>query len=69
MDICGSFTGKQKKPCKQCKRFFMWGVSYGRCDKLKDDVSCREHCKYFKRDSTTWTKDGKCKFDENLLYF
>ena len=68
INICGSFTYGQKKPCKYCERFFMWGTSTGYCSKHQQDKHCSEHCKYYKRDSETWTKNGKCKFDENLLY-
>lgn len=66
--ICGSFTDKQKKPCKHCKHFMLWGLSFGRCFKRNEDMSRSDHCKYFKRDSEIWTKDGKCKVDENSLY-
>ncbi len=66
--ICGSYTGNTKKPCKHCKHFMLWGVGYGYCGKHKIDTYCSDHCKYFKRDSRIWTKDGKCKVDEFLLY-
>lgn len=68
MFICGSFTHGQKKPCKYCKHFFLWGTSAGYCGKKKEDMMCSDHCKYFKRDAFVWTKDGKCKFNENELY-
>jgi hypothetical protein len=68
MIVCGSYTGKQKKPCKHCIHFFLWGVGTGYCSKHKCDMFCNDHCKYFKRDYDYWTKDGKCKVDENLLY-
>jgi len=66
--ICGNFTGNQKKPCKHCKHFMLWGVGYGYCLKHKTDIHCSDHCKYFKRDCRYWTKDGKCKVNEFLLY-
>lgn len=31
-------------------------------------MHCSDHCKYFKRDCRYWTKDGKCKVNEFLLY-
>lgn len=65
--VCGTYTTR-KKPCKCCKYFFLWGVSYGHCSKKNDDVSCNDHCKYYKRDSTNWYKNGKCKVNENELY-
>jgi hypothetical protein len=66
--ICGSFTHGQKKPCKTCKHFWLWGVSTGHCFRHKVDMMIWEHCKYHKRDARIWTKDGKCKFDEHMLY-
>lgn len=66
--VCGAFTKGQKKPCKHCRNFFSWGVSAGMCRVHNCDTMTWEHCKYYKRDSTVWTKDGKCKIDEKLLY-
>jgi len=66
--ICGNYTGKQRKPCKHCKHFFLWGIGAGYCGRLKADIMCHNHCKYFKRDARAWTNDGKCKVDENELY-
>ena len=68
MFICGNFTRGQKKPCKHCKNFFLWGISTGYCTKRNEDMQCHDHCKYFKRDSEIWKISGKCKVDENLLY-
>lgn len=68
LHICGSFTSNQKKPCKNCKHFFLWGVSTGYCGKHNKDVSCKEHCKYFKREREVWAKNGKCKVDVFSLY-
>lgn len=64
MNICGAFTHGQKKPCKHCKNFFLWGVSTGCCTKHNCDMLTWEHCKYFKRDSYMYTKDGVCKHSE-----
>lgn len=61
MFICGTFTYGQKKPCKTCKRFFLWGVSTGYCSQKKADMSTWEHCKYHKRNAYMYTKDGICK--------
>lgn len=36
--------------------------------KFNEYRNCNYHCKYFKRDSEIWTKDGECKIDENELY-
>lgn len=66
--IDGTFTNGRKKPCKYCRNFFMWGIGEGYCTCQHENKMCHEHCKYYKRDAKTWTKDGKCKFDENLLY-
>ena len=66
--ICGNHTFGKKKPCKTCKKFLLWGISTGYCFKNKKNVSCRSHCKFYKRDSKLWTKNGKCKIDEYLLY-
>ena len=68
MNICGSFTKGQKKPCKHCKKFWLWGVSTGHCGQHNCDMMTWEHCKYYKRDSKTWTKNGKCKVNEFELY-
>lgn len=67
MFICGNYT-KNNKSCKFCKQFMLWGISTGYCCKHKKDIQTLDHCKYFKRDSTIWNKNGKCKIDENLLY-
>lgn len=66
--VCGAFTGKQKKPCKYCKNFLLWGISTGHCSKKNCDTQTWGHCKFYKRDSQVWTKDGVCKVDENELY-
>lgn len=67
--IDGSWTGTQKKPCKHCKHFLLWGTSIGYCMRRDENfINCREHCKYFKRDYESWTKDGKCKVEEWMLY-
>lgn len=68
MNLCGTFIRGQKKPCKHCRNFFLWGVSSGACIKHNVDMMTWDHCKYFKRNSKYWTKDGKCKIDENELY-
>jgi hypothetical protein len=68
MFFCGSFTGKQNKPCKHCKNFIFWGIFSGYCVRQRKNVSCSDHCKYFKRDAEIWTKNGECKVDENSLY-
>lgn len=68
MQICGSFTDGQKKPCKTCKHFFLWGVNTGFCGKQMINMATWEHCKYYKRNSEIWCKNGKCKFNENELY-
>lgn len=62
--ICGAFTNSQKKPCKHCKHFALWGVSTGCCLKTGRDMQTWEHCKYFKRESNMYTKDGICKHPE-----
>lgn len=67
--ICGSFTYGRKKPCKNCKYFFLWGTSTGYCSKHNNDEMCQGHCKYFKRDAEIWGKNGKCKVNENELYY
>lgn len=66
--ICGSHTYNQKKPCKNCKRFLLWGMSTGYCFKHKTDMQCSNHCKYYKRESNIWNKNGICKLNENELY-
>lgn len=68
LHIDGNFTYGKKKPCKYCRSFFMWGIGEGHCIKNNQDRMCYEHCKYYKRDSEVWTKDGKCKFNEAELY-
>lgn len=68
MFLCGTLTYGQMKPCKYCRNFFLWGISTGHCDIHKTDKSCWEHCKYYKRDSELWFKDGRCKVNENELY-
>ncbi len=66
--ICGNFTNEKKKPCKYCINYFLWGISVGTCMKFNEYRNCNYHCKYFKRDSEIWSKDGECKIDENELY-
>lgn len=68
MFICGDYTRGQKKPRKHCKQFMLWGIGTGYCFKHGVDMMTYEHCKYFKRDSKYWTKNGKCKVNENELY-
>ena len=65
--VCGNSTTRNK-PCKHCKHFMLWGISTGYCFKKKDNLSCNNHCKYYKRDSSFWNISGKCKIDENVLY-
>ena len=66
--ICGNFTYGQRKPCKMCRHFFLWGISTGYCLRKKEDKQCHEHCKYYKREAQYWYKSGKCKVDENEMY-
>ena len=66
--LCGNFTKGQKKPCKWCKHFLLWGIGTGYCGKTGMDMMSWDHCKYYKRASDTWFKSGKCKVDENELY-
>jgi len=54
--------------CRFFHPLMLWGVGYGYCLKHKTDIHCSDHCKYFKRDCRYWTKDGKCKVNEFLLY-
>lgn len=70
MFICGDFTHGRKKPCKYCEHFMLWGISTGMCCRSETfkDVMTWDHCKYFKRDSEYWTKDGRCKVGINELY-
>lgn len=66
--ICGSFTNGKKKPCKYCKRFLLWGVSTGYCDRRHKDCETWETCKYYKRDAYMYTKNGVCKHpDEEYI--
>lgn len=65
--ICGSFANK-RKCCKKCRNFLLWGISQGYCGKHKTDMNYGGYCKYYKRDSYAWTKDGICKIDESELY-
>lgn len=62
--VCGAFTYGKKKPCKHCKRFMLWGVNTGYCSKHNRDMQTWEGCKYYKRDSFMYSKDGKCKHPE-----
>lgn len=64
MFLCGAFTNGKKKPCKHCKRFMLWGVNTGLCDKTGEDMQTWDSCKYFKRDSFMYSKNGKCKHPE-----
>lgn len=64
MYICGAFTREKKKPCKHCKHFCLWGVNTGYCWKRQVYMQTWDTCKYFKRDSFMYTKDGKCKHPE-----
>ena len=66
--ICGNYAGNCKKPCKYCRYFLTPGTGCGYCLKRGVDVHCTDHCKYYKRNSKFWTKDGKCKINEFLLY-
>jgi len=62
--ICGAFTGRQKKPCKMCRSFCGWGISTGYCSVKNNDVTYGSHCKYYKRASYMYFKDGRCKHPE-----
>ena len=66
INICGAFTHGTRKPCKHCKHFLLWGICYGLCTVHDKNMHTSEHCKYFKRDSQSWTKDGRPKF--NMIY-
>jgi len=65
--ICSNRTSRNK-PCKHCKKFLFWGILMGYCGRFHKDKNANDHCKYFKRESRYWTKDGKCKISENQLY-
>jgi hypothetical protein len=64
MFLCGAFTHGTRKPCKYCRNFMLWGVSTGACFIHRQDMSTWDHCKYFKRNSYMYTKDGICKHPE-----
>ena len=62
--ICGAFTNGQYKPCKTCKRYMLWGISTGHCTKHNTDTQTSNHCKYYKRDSRVFNKNGEFKSKE-----
>lgn len=64
MFVCGAFTKGQKKLCKHCCSFMLWGVSTGYCFKHKTDKMIWEHCKYYKRNAEMYAINGRCKHPE-----
>ena len=44
MFICGNFTEKQKKPCKFCRSFYLWGVGSGYCAVQGEGMMSWDHC-------------------------
>lgn len=61
--LTGWTDTSKKKRCETCKHFILWGTSWGRCLKHQEDFSKNDHCKFHKRNSEFWTKDGKSKYD------
>lgn len=64
--IDGFFTEGRKEPCMHCRNFALGGCSGGYCMLHNgfDHTSCSNHCKYYKRNSEVFTKDGKFKNKE-----
>ena len=69
--VCGPYTEKTKR-CLHCKKFIMWGVGGGDCasnhikgNKIGDRYrSTNDKCKYFKRESQIFDKNGRIKNEE-----
>lgn len=36
--FCGPFSNGSRNCCKYCEHFFLWGVSTGWCNVIKNDV-------------------------------
>lgn len=60
---CGNFATKPKR-CLHCKRFWPWGIGGGDCSRDGSYTSTNGHCKYYKRQSIIFNKNGKVKNQE-----